>query len=184
MRRFCIFCFRGACFILEFHSFDLDSGHQESFISGKSVTFENDRVPYLLEKRTWHLLHMISRPCAYLIFSVFCEYWKLFWAWSQYKSQRQHPLEGNFTSDWFKRFSCFFFLHLLRRNRASSCKISADVAIIAYHALACRTGSLILLLHLRGTQILTYECMMRSEPVLRLISIDSTLHHLHLSVDH
>ena len=33
-------------------------------------------------------------------------------------------------------------------------------------------------------KILTHECIVRSEPVLRLICVDGTLLYVHLSVDH
>lgn len=79
MCQFCIFRFGGACLLLNFHSFDSVSGHRESFIPGKSVTFVNNRVPWIYSnKRPGRLPHIISRLCAYLIFSIFCKYWKLF----------------------------------------------------------------------------------------------------------
>ena len=50
---------------------------------------------------------------------------------------------------------------------------------------ACRTGGLsFFFILLRGAQILTRECIVRGEPVLRLISVNGTFRCVHLSIDH
>ena len=69
---------------------------------------------------------------------------------------------------------------------AKSLSISTDVAIVAYHVLACRTGGLYIFLFFyffAGCVNLNLPVHSGGEAVLRLIGVDGTSGCVHLFID-